>query len=335
MKYNLAIVCLLSFVLFSCAQKEDFKMNGVSFVAAPDSLQKQQILPIKEVNANYTAIMPFGFIRTLEHPELIFDTNRQWFGETSVGAEQYINLLQKEDIKIMIKPQIWIWRGEFTGNLKMKSEEDWKQLESSYRNFILTYARLAQKMQVPLFCIGIELEQFVMARPKYWSKLITEIKEEYSGKLTYAANWDEYKRVPFWEELDFIGIDAYFPISEEKTPKIETVKNGWQPWKEELKHFSEKFNKQILFTEYGYRSLDFAGREPWDSNHELTSINLEAQNNLLEGMYQEIWNESWFAGGFIWKWFINHDKVGGLKNNQFTPQNKPAQHIVKRAYKTK
>jgi hypothetical protein len=37
-----------------------------------------------------------------------------------------------------------------------------------------------------------------MNRPKYWQELILEIRKVYKGKLTYAANWDEFKRVPFW-----------------------------------------------------------------------------------------------------------------------------------------
>lgn len=32
----------------------------------------------------------------------------------------------------MVKPQIWVWRGEFTGTIKMENEENWKLLEDSY-----------------------------------------------------------------------------------------------------------------------------------------------------------------------------------------------------------
>ncbi|MEZ4779733.1 MAG: glycoside hydrolase, partial [Flavobacteriaceae bacterium] len=95
------------------------------------------------------------------------------------------------------------------------------------------------------------------------------------------------------------------------------------------------FKKPVLFTEYGYRSMDFAGKKPWDSNYQLSSINMEVQSNLLEGLYQEIWQEPWFAGGFIWKWFIAHEKAGGNTDNQFTPQNKPAEQIVKKTYQLK
>ena len=335
MKRYLVIFLFLNVVFLGCTQTLPEKINGVSFVASRDSLTQENIIPVKSVLANYTAIMPFGFIRSLNHPEIIHDTDRQWFGETSKGAKQYIELLHKSGIKVMMKPQIWIWRGEFTGDLKMNSEEEWKALEASYRTFILTYAYLAEEQKADLFCIGTELEEFVINRPKFWDDLIQEIRTIYSGKLTYAANWDEYKRVPFWSDLDFIGVDAYFPISENKTPTIEDVKAGWKPWKEELKIVSSNFEKSILFTEYGYRSMDFAGKQPWNSDHQLPSINMEAQNNLLTGLYQEIWNEPWFSGGFLWKWFIAHDNVGGTSDNQFTPQNKPAEQAVKQAYQVK
>lgn len=346
----LVLLFLLSFFL-ACGQKRDSsaiiaaekheepianskitKINGVSFVASRDSILQENITPLKKIHANYAAVMPFGFIKSLEHPEIIYNQDRQWYGETREGAKQYIGMLHKNNIKVMMKQQIWVWHGEFTGLLKMASEEDWLELENSYKNFIIDYAKVAEAEHVEIFCIGTELEKFIEHRPEYWRNLIAEIKKVYKGKLTYAANWDEYKRVPFWDALDFIGVDAYFPVSESKTPSVEEALIGWQRWKEELKKVSEKANKKILFTEYGYRSVDFAGKEPWKSDREMTTINLDAQANLLKGLYQSVWEEDWFAGGFLWKWFISNEKVGGETDNQFTPQNKPAEAIVEKYY---
>lgn len=347
------LVCVFLFpFLLGCHQKHDSskimannkgekeikhssvsKINGVSFVASKDSILQKNIAPLKNIYADYAAIMPFGFIKSIEHPEINYNQERQWFGETEKGARQYIELLHNNNIKVMMKPQIWVWHGEFTGLLKMATEADWLALENSYRNFILDFAKVAEEENVEILCIGTELEKFIMHRPEYWRNLIAEVKNVYSGKLTYAANWDEYKRVPFWNDLDYIGVDAYFPVAESKTPTVEESRSGWQNWKEELKRVSERENKKILFTEYGYRSVDFAGKEPWESNYKLTSMNFEAQNNTLRGLYEEVWNEQWFAGGFLWKWFVAHDRVGGETDNQFTPQNKPAEVIVAKYYK--
>lgn len=307
-------------------------MNGVSFVASRNPVDQAHIDPVIQVQANFASIMPFGFIRSLNNPEIIYNTERQWFGETFDGAAQYIEMLHGNNIKVMLKPQIWIWRGEFTGYLKMSSEEHWQELEDSYSKFILEYASLAQSTKVDLFCIGTELEQFIVHRPKYWEKLISEIKTIYKGKLTYAANWDEYKRVPFWNQLDFIGVDAYFPISESVTPSISEAREGWQRWKEEMEGVSNTHNRNILFTEYGYRSMDYSGKEPWQTSRDQNNVNLAAQANLLTALYEEIWNESWFAGGYIWKWFIDHEMAGGEDNDRFTPQNKPAGMVVQYYY---
>jgi hypothetical protein len=307
-------------------------MNGVSFVASRDAITSKHVNPVLKVQSNYVALMPFGFIKELASPQITHNTQRQWFGETKKGLLQYAKRFQQEKVQIMVKPQIWVWRGEFTGNIKMDSEENWKILEDSYRDFILTYAKVAESLTAELLCIGTELEQFVMNRPVYWQKLIQDIKGVYKGKLTYAANWDEFKRVPFWKDLDFIGIDAYFPLSEKKTPTIAEFESGWKVHKAAILSVHKQFNKPILFTEYGYRSVDFTGKKPWDSDRVQGAVNLVAQVNGLQAIHNQFWKEEWFAGGFVWKWFHSHEKVGGKKNNRFTPQNKPAEALIKKLY---
>ncbi len=329
------LMWFLVFIFFSCSMttKKDSKINGVSFVASRDSISKENIVPVLNVNANYTAIMPFGFIKSLEYPEIIYNTDKQWFGETNAGVSQYIDVLQKANLRSMLKPQIWVWHGEYTGHIKMPTEEAWLELEQTYSRFILDYAKLAQDKQVNMFCIGTELEQFIAHRPEFWHELIKDIRAVYHGKLTYAANWDEYKRTPFWSDLDYIGVDAYFPVSDEKTPSVENAKAGWLAHKTQMKTISETFDKPILFTEFGYRSTDYTGKEPWVSDYKITTLNFEAQTNTTQALFETFWQEPWFAGGFVWKWFHNHEDSGGEADNQFTPQNKPVEAVIKAYYK--
>lgn len=328
----LCCVMLCSFHSCSSTIDNSNKINGVSFVASQNRIDDKDVEPLITLNSNYASVMPFGFIKELAHPEIIFNNERQWFGETEEGVKQYIETLHQRQIKVMMKPQIWVWRGEFTGFIKMAHEEDWKALEDAYSNFILTYAKVAQDVDIEIFCIGTELESFIDARPTYWSALILEIRKIYKGKLTYAANWNEYNRTPFWSAMDYIGIDAYFPLNDAKTPSLEECKQGWTAYKKNLKTFSEAHQIPVLFTEYGYRSVDYAAKAPWDADREMTNVNLNAQSNALKSLFEEIWDEDWFAGGFIWKWFHDHNKAGGEKDSQFTPQNKPAENIIKDYY---
>lgn len=329
------IYCLLFCVLLSCSMSPRAvkKINGVSFVAARDSVDSTNVSPVVEINANYAAIMPFGFINNLDNPKIIHNTDRQWFGETRAGAKQYIEELSKEDISVMIKPQIWVSRGQFTGEIMMKSEETWEELEISYTSFIMEYAELAEEVNADIFCIGTELELFVKFRPEYWSQLIKQIKSTYKGNLTYAANWNEYRKTPFWNQLDYIGIDAYFPVSNKKTPSIEDCIKGWQKHKPVIKEVSKTNGKPVLFTEFGYRSVDYTGRQPWSYDRSMNSVNLQAQVNATQALFDVFWDEDWFAGGFVWKWFVKDDKVGGKDNHMFTPQNKPVEAVFKNYYK--
>lgn len=331
--FKCLFLLLISVMLSSCNGQED-KINGVSFVASRDHIDSTHVKPVVKVNANYAAIMPFGFIKNLEHPEIVHNTDRQWFGETRAGAKQYIEELRKSNIKIMVKPQIWVWRGEFTGYIKMTTEDNWKALEDSYTSFIMEYAELARDVNAEILCIGTELEQFVKHRPEYWTSLIHKIKETYTGKLTYAANWDEFKRTPFWNQLDYIGVDAYFPVSDLQTPTVEDCLEGWKKHKPVIKALSDQYAKPVLFTEYGYRSLDYAGKKPWVFDHNLRDVNLQAQVNTTKALFEAFWKEPWFAGGFVWKWFHRHEKVGGKDNPMFTPQNKPAENEIRAYYKT-
>ena len=327
--------CLL-FLLSGCAMTSinPAKINGVSFVASRDSISKKNISPVLKIYANYASVMPFGFIKNLSHPEIEYDSNRQWFGETKDGVKQYVLELKKEGVYIMMKPQIWVWRGEFTGQINMTTEEDWKYLEDSYTKFIMDYAKLAEETDVEIFCIGTELENFIDKRPNYWKKLISQVKKVYHGKLTYAANWNEYHKTPFWSDLDYIGIDGYFPISDLKTPSVEDCKTGLKPWKTEMKAFYSTLNKPVLFTEFGYRSVDFTAKQPWRSDVEMDVVNLNAQTNATQAFFDSFWNEDWIAGGFIWKWFHDNESVGGPNDAWFTPQNKPVESIIKEVYST-
>ena len=331
MKTSRLLFLLLIFIQIACNSQHQ-KINGISFVASRDSINTKHITPVLKAQSNYVALMPFGFIRDLASPKIIHNTQRQWFGETKAGLLQYAKTFQKEKVKIMVKPQIWVWRGQYTGDIAMKNQEQWKVLEDSYAAFILTYAKAAQDINADILCIGTELEKFVEQRPKYWQELILKIRNIYKGKLTYAANWDEFKRVPFWSNLDYIGIDAYFPLSDKKSPELADLEKGWQPHKKEIVSIQQQYQKKVLFTEYGYRSVDFNAKEPWNYNRNSGKVNLQAQVKGLQAIHNQFWKEDWFVGGFLWKWFYIHDKVGGEHNNMFTPQNKPAEVALRKLH---
>lgn len=320
--------CLL--FLMACgakpAPRPDFR--GVSFVGTADPVRPHQIQKLHDVHANAIALMPFAFCQEGD-PEVQFNMEWQWIGERTEGIREAALLAQSESMKVMLKPQLWIGHGTYTGNLGFDSEEDWRVFEDSYRRYILHFAQLAEELQVPLFCIGTELKASVESRPNFWANLVDDVRAEYTGQLVYAANWDEASRIDLWSSLDYIGVDAYYPLSDAPSPSVDELVAGWRPWLEELDSLSNLYGKRVLFTEWGYRSVNHSAQRPWEHDLRDDGHNLEVQANAYLAVRESVGRAPWFAGGFVWKWFPEHARSGGAANNMFTPQNKPAEGVLK------
>ena len=300
--------------------------KGVNLVGT-SQVQKSDIYDdLINVKVNSVSIVPFAYGNS-NSGELTIKTDWQWWGESIEGSKELAKMAKEKGMKVMLKPQIWFDGGRYTGNVNLESEEKWKRFESSYEEYILLHAKSASDLELDIFCIGTELKEFVLNRPTFWKELIFKVKAIYKGKLTYAGNWDSYKLIPFWEELDYIGVDAYFPLSDSDTPTVEEVKDGWSGPIAELKEISETNNKKILFCEFGFRSISKCAMKPWVSDRG-GELNLIAQRNCYQGTFESVWTEPFMAGGFLWKWYPDHEKYGGPSCKRFTPQNKPSQKII-------
>lgn len=305
------------------------KINGLSFVASPRQITEKEVVNVSDVHANWVTLMPFAFVRDVDSPQVQYNNQRQWKGERIDGIKEVANLFRKQGIKVMIKPQLWMGHGSFTGHLEMKTEEAWRLFEEGYGKYIVDFAKAAEETGCEMFCIGTELNNFIKARSVFWDSLISRVKKVYSGKLTYAENWDSFDNVPFWPQLDYVGIDAYFPLSDDEKFTVDALEKGWRKHKKLITSVSGKVGKPVLFTEYGYRSSMYAAKEPWaELNNEVC---LENQESALKALYNTFWNEKWFAGGFLWKWYDNKN-AGGADNADYTPQNKPAEKLVREIY---
>ncbi len=304
---------------------QDFKstwiFNGVNIEAPANQVSDQVFEPISELGANTVALIPFGIVWQ-GSDSIKYDMDLGWWGETTPGIIQMAHAARSYNQKIMLKPQIWFaGSGAFTGTYDAGSEPAWQTFENSYLVYILHFAKLAEEEQFDLFCIGTEFARFVSERPAFWSSLIDSVRAHYSGKITYAENWDAYQDVPFWGDVDYIGIDAYFLLSDQKTPSVEALKTAWQPIAKDIKTLSIQHNTPVLFTEYGYRSIDYAAKTPWDSQL-AESYNAQSQANGYRAVFETFNNQEWFAGAFFWKWHVSGNH-GGEGDTKFTPQGKP------------
>ena len=307
---------------------------GLSFVGTKEKVLAEQIIPVQEVGANWVTLMPFGYMRSATDSLVRYDTSWQWEGEKTKGLNATIPLFKARGIKVMLKPQIWISKGIYTGKINPKTPQAWKVFKASYRKFILHFAGVAAQYDLPLYCIGTELPSMIKQEEKFWRELTLEVRAIYKGELVYAENWDQYQAVPFWEALDYIGINAYFPLKGEMPVRLKDIQKRWAQTKKESAQMSQKLNRPVLFTEMGYRSIDDPLSRPWDYRDKAQKYNPEMQAIALEALLLDFMPQPWWKGGFVWKWFPDHAKAGRGNHTGFTPQNKLAEEVL-RTYFTK
>lgn len=105
-----------------------------------------------------------------------------------------------------------------------------------------------------------------------WRGIIANTRKLYSGKITLASNFDNYHEISFWDDLDFIGINAYFslrsihrtPISDEAL--YHELVQGWKNIFSDISEFKTSYqlrNKPIFFTEIGYTKKQGCTMAPW------------------------------------------------------------------------
>jgi len=310
-------------------------IKGLSFVAPPKPFETNPFIPVKNVNADWIAVIPYAFTRAGE-PIVHYDhfnKNGKWWGEGRQGIEETIQQAQLHGLKIMLKPQVWCGRG-WIGSLEFENKTDWEKWEKSYEDYILPFAELAEQKCIEILCIGTEIKQSAIHRPFFWNHLIHKIRSRYSGMITYAANWDEYNQIKFWSKLDYVGIDAYFPLSEKTTPEVLDLMNPLEQVLTGIEKFSKQHKKKILFTEYGYLSVDGCAGKTWELESNLSSLkyNPTAQANAIQTLLECCSKKDFWAGGFIWKWYPEtHTMKRGLEKDH-TPQGKLAEEVLKICY---
>lgn len=307
--------------------------RGLNFVAPPEPFTADPMKAIKNLGCNWIALIPYAFAEAGKPDVHFSNLSWQWWGETESGIQESIRLAKRSGIQVMLKPQVYM-HNAWVGTMSFGHEKDWLAWENAYREYIMFYAGMAAKHQLQLFCISTEFDRAAILRESFFRTLICDIRSIYKGKLVYSANWDQYQNIPFWDQLDYIGISAYFPLRDDKVPEIPDLIQAWEIPIQHLENYSMRLQKPLLFTEFGYLSVEGCAGKTWELEKCLDQIpiNQKAQANALEALFCCFWNQSWWAGGFLWKWYPEGKGHEGHPERDYTPQNKRAVNVLKNWY---
>lgn len=292
-------------------------------------------------NIEWVTLVPWGSQDDYNSPMM-----KHHYGDSSKIQQSdsiWLNKLKfvhSAGFKIFLKPHVWIDApsdGKWRSDIFPENEKNWKLWKKSYRDFILRYAILAEKGKVEMFCIGTEFSRLSIEKSIFWKTLIQDVRQIYSGKITYAANWyDEYEKITFWEDLDYIGIQAYFPLTKNKNPSVQQISKGWKKHLYSMKSIHKKHNRPIIFTEMGYKSTADSAINPWEWIDNFTdkdkAFSPETQANCYKAFFNTVWTKEWFAGVHIWQLRCDYRGQDAQSKLDFTPLGKPAEQIIAKGF---
>ena len=286
-----------------------------------DELDRLQALGV-----NWVAIHPYARIRA--------DGTVSWRGDLEGEAPPWIArpiaAARARGMGILIKPHLAYWGSPFRwrGDIRFDEPEARARFWETYSRWIRGMARFASGADA--FCVGTELRG-LLGDEERWRELVRDCREVTPAHLTYAANWDAFREVGFWDALDAIGVQAYFPLSQSDAPGREELRAGWRPVVEELEALGRNTGKPVVFTELGYHTSLAAAREPWsdrgapaparDRARDLQVLCFEVALEVLER------ESTWLRGAFLWKWF-----VGPTRNESFLVDTPHVREVLRRRW---
>lgn len=252
---------------------------------------------------------------------------------SDAGTYALIQDLKRSGLRVALAPQVAVADGSANSAIDPLDPVCWF---SAYDVLIDHYAQLATVGGADLFVLGTELTALTIPRHAIqWRELATRVRRQFAGPLTYAAAWGvdqraEYRQIDWWDAVDFIGVDAFFPVQPPGTEQADFAA-AWRSfplgrrtanWVEDVHQVSRKYNRFVILTRLGYRSETGAAEAP--ANARVTGTPAPDLQAALVAAAREAWQrEFWLEGVFIWAWQPDQT-AGGLADTGYTPQGKPA-----------
>jgi len=278
---------------------------------------------IKSIGYDTVAVMVPAYQADLDSTDIFVNDAEGGDTPSLEALEHVIASCHTLGLRVVLKPHVDPRTDE--PRINIMPSEGWF---NSYEKFVVKYAKFAQENNVEMYSIGTELEATTFdAWAGRWNQVIDKIKEVYDGLLTYSANWTEYKEVPFWDRMDYIGLDAYFPLTNSNEVELSELIDSWDGISADIeKWLIEKglIDKGIILSEIGYPSADGANVQPW-----VATTNVEDQQeqaDCLEATLEALSKRSWFQGYYIWQYFPQ-ERWSPLG---FTIKGKKAEEVLKK-----
>jgi hypothetical protein len=226
-------------------------------------------------------------------------------------------------LKVCLKPVVNCRNGSWRGFISFFDEDvpgepNWGDWFASYREYLVHYAKIAQREEVELFCVGCEL---VMTdkQDSHWRATIAEVRKHYSGPITYNCDKYQEDRLGWWDAVDVISSSGYYPLGQ------------WDEHLARIEKVVKQHQKPFLFLEAGCPSRTTSPARPND-----WTMEGPADGEAQLGFYREMlsaFERPWMLGFMLWDWPATLYPLGEAENNRdYCIYGKPAEKLTASIY---
>jgi hypothetical protein len=282
----------------------------------------------KEAGITHVVLVPKATIYDYPNSVRLTDVgDSPYWSESVKGIRDAAITAPKYGIQVIVKLHLYP-KESVTAKGGLEKIPYSESLGVQYSNVVIRYAKRCQDLKVPIFVICNEATKFYK-ETEYWIALIKEVRKVYSGKITVGACASNVEDVNFWDRLDYVGISAYYRVSDYKNPTEQEMKIGWNLAKQTVSEISARYNKPVLFTEFGCNASESCAMLPWEWQKNLKEAkkNYVLQTSYYSTMFDAFWKEKWFAGVCIWQTYSLSEI--GTQENLGTPQGHEAWKVLK------
>ena len=281
------------------------------------------------MGTNWISITPFGRIWSLQDTEIQMDFEAP-YEENRVAIKTMIRQAKARGIKVLLIPHLWVETTGWRGEIDPGTPEGWAAYQQSYREFVLAWASDAAEAGADALSIGVECKSWSGRFGGFWTEFIADIRAVFPGLLTYSANWDEAESVLFWDQLDFIGINAFYPLADHDGATDDEYLAGAKALVPGLQDLTETLQMPLVFVEVGYTTRADAAVEPWlwPDGMEGVVIDEREQARAMASLLTPFLGRDWFAGFYVWRYYANLDDVSQEAIWGFSPHGKLAEGVL-------
>lgn len=292
------------------------------------------IAEARRMGATWVALTPFGRVWDLKGGgvDLMFEEEPEKNARDVLLAIRHAH---EEGLRVMLVPHLWVETGDWRAQIDPPDDAGWARWAASYRRFLLHWADIAEEGGAEILSVGVELRSWVTSpRAASFIPIIADVRAHYGGLLTYSGNWDDVQHTVILGELDLIGINAFYPLTQKEAATAADLRLGALSVAGDLEVLATAWNKPVLLTEMGYTTRPDPALRPWEWPDAMEDVVVDehAQAIAYRALLTPLFDQPWCAGFFVWRTYADPEDVSQEAEWGFSPRGKLAELMLRDAF---